>query len=268
MHRKLLDGDVYFVANASNRAVAAQASVRVAGRTPEWWDPFTGETSGALFRTSDERTVVELRLAPYESRVLLFSKATGRKRAASEAPVQTMDLSTTWDVTFTRTGRHIVMDHLRSWTNDEETRFYSGEAVYEKRIQVPSVFIQAGSKIVLDFGPGSAVEAVSTVNPGMRALLESPVRESAIVFVNGQRAGAVWRPPFEIDIARYLHPGKNVLRIAVQNLAINEMAGKALPDYRLLNLRYGERFVPQDMQDVKPLPAGILGPVQLQLRPK
>jgi hypothetical protein len=41
------------------------------------------------------------------------------------------------------------------------------------------------------------------------------------------------------------------------------MAGHAQPDYKLLNLRYGERFQPQDMKDLQPLPAGLLGPVQL-----
>lgn len=97
----------------------------------------------------------------------------------------------------------------------------------------------------------------------MRALLESPVRESAIVFVNGRRAGAVWHPPYEVDITAYVHAGNNQLRIAVGNLAINEMAGRALPDYTLLNLRYGKRFTPQDMQSVRPEPSGIVGPLRL-----
>jgi hypothetical protein len=81
--------------------------------------------------------------------------------------------------------------------------------------------------------------------------------------VNGQRAGVVWRPPYKIDITRYIHEGKNELRIVVGNTAINELAGQALPDYRLLWDRYGMLFVPQDMHDLHPLPSGILGPVTL-----
>ena len=54
---------------------------------------------------------------------------------------------------------------------------------------------------------------------GMRALLESPVREAAIVYINGQRAGSVWHPPYEIDITGLLHAGENTLRIVVANLA-------------------------------------------------
>lgn len=60
-----------------------------------------------------------------------------------------------------------------------------------------------------------------------------------------------------------LHAGQNQLRIVVGNLAINEMAGRALPDYRLLNLRYGKRFQSQDLENLCPLPSGILGPVSL-----
>jgi hypothetical protein len=41
------------------------------------------------------------------------------------------------------------------------------------------------------------------------------------------------------------------------------MAGQPLPDYRLLRARYGMLFVPQDMQNLQPLPSGMLGPVTL-----
>jgi hypothetical protein len=100
----------------------------------------------------------------------------------------------------------------------------------------------------------------------MRALLEGPVRESALVYVNGQLAGSVWHPPYQVDISQCVRPGANSLRIVVANLAINEMAGRSLPDYRLLNLRYGTRFSPQGFENLQPLPAGILGPLRIVLR--
>ncbi len=53
------------------------------------------------------------------------------------------------------------------------------------------------------------------------------------------------------------------MRIVVYNSAINELAGRAPRDYRLLNSRYGERFVPQDVEDIKPLPSGLLTAPQL-----
>lgn len=66
-------------------------------------------------------------------------------------------------------------------------------------------------------------------------------------------------PPYEIDVTAHLLPGANRLRVVVANLAINHLAGRPLPTYRLLNLRYGERFVPQDMKDLKPVPSGCSG---------
>jgi len=97
----------------------------------------------------------------------------------------------------------------------------------------------------------------------MRAYLESPVREGAQVYVNDQLAGYVWHPPYRIDISHYLKAGKNELRIVVGNTAINELAGETQPDYRLLRDRYGLLFDPQGMQDLKPLPSGILGKITL-----
>jgi hypothetical protein len=98
---------------------------------------------------------------------------------------------------------------------------------------------------------------------GIHAKLEGPVREAAVVWVNGRRAGSVWCPPYHIDVTEFLKSGENSLRIVVANTAINHMAGRALPDYRLLNLRYGERFQPQDMDKVQPVASGLLGPIRI-----
>jgi hypothetical protein len=69
--------------------------------------------------------------------------------------------------------------------------------------------------------------------------------------------------PFRVDVTALAHPGRNTFRVEVANLAINHMAGVALPDDRLLNLRYGTRFEPQDMDKVQPVPSGLMGPVRL-----
>jgi len=97
----------------------------------------------------------------------------------------------------------------------------------------------------------------------MRAWLESPVREAAMVEVNGRPAGAVWHPPYEVAVTGLIHAGENRIRVRIGNLGINALSGQSLPKYRLLDSRYGERFQPQDMENLQPLPAGLLGPVSL-----
>ena len=100
----------------------------------------------------------------------------------------------------------------------------------------------------------------------MRAWLESPVREAAQVYVNGKLAGAVWKPPFEVDVTGLIKTGENTLRIVVANTALNVLAKGPLPDYKALIAKYGDRFQPQDMQSVQALPSGMMGPVRLVAR--
>ena len=97
----------------------------------------------------------------------------------------------------------------------------------------------------------------------MRALLEGPIREAAVVMVNGQRVGSVWHPPYALDVTKQLRVGENIIEIQVANTAINLLAGRVPADYRLLNLRYGERFTMQDMNNLEPIPSGLLGIPQL-----
>jgi hypothetical protein len=85
-----------------------------------------------------------------------------------------------------------------------------------------------------------------------------------VVTINGKVAGSVWRAPFQVEVGGLLHPGANEIRIEVANTAINELAGQTLPDYKLLRLKYGDRFQPQDMNNLEPLPSGILGAVKLR----
>ena len=101
----------------------------------------------------------------------------------------------------------------------------------------------------------------------MRALLESPVREAAQVWVNGKSAGSVWKPPYRVDVSGLLKVGGNAIKIVVANTAMNEMAKGPLPDYKELTAKYGERFQAQDMQAVQALPSGILKVLKRSLMP-
>lgn len=176
------------------------------------------------------------------------------------------DLGRDWTLTLPNAagkgaGTHSMME-LRSWTDSEASRFFSGIGVYRKAVELDAEQL-AGRRVVLDFGPGTALASSSKVPNGMRAMYESPVREAAEVWVNGKRAGSVWHPPYRVDVTSLLAPGVNQIEVRVANLAVNALAGRMLPDYRLLSLRYGQRFVPQDTGLIAPQPSGMLGPVKL-----
>jgi hypothetical protein len=265
IHRHLSDADVYFVANTSNLRQTVSATFRVAGLQAEWWDPFSGKVAPAKVATSSAAgTTIALDLEPYGSRVLVFSKRTLPK--AASVPVEkappAIDLSTGWQVSIGANTKPLVMDHLQSWTENEATRYFSGTAVYEKEVTLPGDFPPTGISARLDFGEGKPLRE-QNLRSGMQTWLDAPVREAAVVYVNDRRAGSVWCPPYSLDIGDFLRPGNNRIRIVVANLALNYMAGRRLPDYRLLNLRYGERFQAQDMDKVQPVPSGLLGPIRL-----
>ena len=211
-------------------------------------------------------TTVELNLAPYESRVLVYADRAGPPEHPTHGTVEVLDISSDWKVQFTALNRSVEMRELRSWTDDDATKFFSGTATYTRPVTVPDSFLNSGREVVLTFGEGRPVTPTAGPANGMRAWFESPVREAAIVTINGRRVGAIWRPPYEIDVTKLLKRGVNSFHIEVANLAINEMAGRSLPDYKLLNLRYGVRFQPQDMENLQPLTSGMMGPIRVITR--
>jgi alpha-L-rhamnosidase len=258
VHRNLPYSAIYFLANTSNRPVRGKAEFRVNG-TAAWWDPFTGKTSQAG---------MDLDLAPYESRVLVFSKEGAPAIPAMSGPgIPPVDVSGNWSVKFPDAPA-VQMATLKPWTDDESRKFYSGTATYERAVTVPPAMLRAGQRVFLNFGEGTVVDPASErrAPSGMRAWLESPVREAAQVFVNGKPAGAVWKAPFEVEITGLLKPGENAIRVVVANLALNVLAKGPLPDYKELTAKYGDKFQAQDMVSVRSLPAGMLGPVTLVAR--
>jgi hypothetical protein len=264
IHRKLATGDLYFIANTSNQFHHVRAAFRRAAKHAAWLDPFTGETSAV-----ENPTAVDFDLQPYESRLILFAdSATSpeKRRPPLRAPSRTVDLSTDWKVTFTGTNQTVTMPVLRSWSDDPALKYYSGEASYLRTFDLSAQDLNSGASSVLDFGPGTPIEEPNPLPQfSMKAYFEGPIREAAEVYVNDMRAGFVWHPPYTIDVTGFLTVGTNRLRIIVANTAINSLAGHALPTYRLLNERYGERFTPQDMLNLQALPSGILGGLKLNL---
>jgi hypothetical protein len=268
VHRRTADAEIYFVANTSNTAQQVKATFRVERLKPEWWNPFDGSVGTASVEGQAAKgTTIKIELEPYGSRVLVFSRRTLSPPPSRRTPKLegAMDLSTGWRVAFGSDGTPGRVEKLKSWTEDEATRYFSGVAVYEKELSVTQQFINTNTTLRLDFGESKAI-APQALRAGMRAWLEGPVREAAVVYINDRRAGSVWCPPYSLDITGMLRAGENRIRILVGNTAMNRMAGHSLPDYRLLNLRYGERFQAQDMDKVQPIPSGLLGPIRLMPR--
>jgi len=260
VHRKLAFADVYFLANTSNQPVHGAAEFRIQGAQAAWWNPFNGKVEKA-----DGGNRIDLNLAPYESRVIVFSKdQVAAPRPPTGPAVPAIDISAGWTAVFAGSPQPVAMDRLTSWTDLEAYKYFSGQATYEKTVTLGPSFVSSGRAVWLDFGAGTPVTAQERRSgSGMRAMLESPVREAAVVYVNGKAAGSVWRPPYEVEVSGLLRAGENHIRVVVANLAINTLSHQPPPDYRPLIQKYGDRFQDQDMANLQPLASGLLGPIRL-----
>ncbi|MFP5249838.1 MAG: glycosyl hydrolase [Acidobacteriota bacterium] len=265
IHRRLAASDIYFVANTGNRPIDGFLHFRAARQSIEAWDPDSGDV--LLARGDAGNARVSVHLAPYESRVFVLSgDAPAHRVQAVTSPAasrQLADLSTGWRVRFRDSPADQPLAALASWTEIPGRQFYSGEADYTRRFALPAA-PAPGTRLLVDFGSGTPVVNDRPPGaPGMHALLDPPIREAAIVLVNGRRVGALWHPPYRMNITSFVRPGENLIEVRVYNTAINELAGQPPRDNAALYARYGKRFEPQDMQNLKPVPSGLLGPVRL-----
>jgi hypothetical protein len=264
IHRKLADSDIYFVANTENRPVDASIHFRTARSGLEAWDPDSGKVLEAQELHGDSR--IELTLAPYESRIFILrdhpERSPQQQRASAANERQIADLSSGWQLRFP-SDKPQTLSSLTSWTDLPEKKYYSGEGTYSRSITLTRA-LDAHTRVWLDFGAGTpTTDPRPQGSNGIRALLDPPIREAAVVFVNGQRVGSLWHPPYRIDISAFIHGGKNAVDVHVYNTAINLLAGQPPRNYTALRARYGRRFDPQDMDNLQPVPSGLFGSIHL-----
>ena len=282
IRRKLPDADIYFVANTGNTPLHTPAhfSTRFANYTV--LDPDTGKETAS----GPAQTAVDLTLAPYESRVLIFSNT--NSAAAHKTTAQSHELlalSDDWHVSFPALHKDVTEHTLREWSAmDPALLHYSGAAVYTRDFtldHIPHSTIELavdGGKAIPGAPNSTPAEGplpgvagpdglpnpqITRTGPGMHAWFDPPVREGALVLINGKPAGALWHPPYRLDITPLLKPGINHIEIDVFNTALNAWSAIPPHDYTALKAKYGDRFQMQDLDQVKPLPSGILGSISL-----
>jgi len=246
VHRKIDDTDVYWVNNRNNRFEDIDATFRVSGKTPELWNPETGNINEVSYEIKNGLTTASLQLKPNDAIFIVFRNRTDK--LLGELPVkakkQLAVLEGTWDISFQPdrgAPEKIVMEKLSSWSENEDTgvKYFSGTATYSKSIQVPRQWIQSSGNIVMDLGE---------------------VKNIAEVVINGESIGIAWKAPFRVDITDKLIEGENRLDIKVTNLWVNRLIGDQQPGIERTYTYTTQAFY----QGNSPLlPSGLLGPVTI-----
>lgn len=245
VHRRLADGDVYWVSQRNARAEDVEATFRVAGKAPELWHPDTGVVEPASYRIADGRTIVPLHLDPNDAVFVVFRKAATAASRTVPRPVETMldTVGGAWEVKFQPdrgAPARVTLPALSSWHEnpDAGVKYFSGAGAYSKTVQASAGWFKTSSRILLDLGD---------------------VKNIAEVRVNGRALGILWKAPFRVDVTPALKPGDNALEIKVTNLWVNRLIGDQQPDAAR---KYTYTAIQFYRADSPLLPSGLIGPVR------
>ena len=243
IHRKLADGDLYFIDNRSDHDESVDALFRVSGRQPELWRAETGAAQPVSFKIADGRTTVPLHLEPWGTVFVVFRKPAAAASQIVLAPTEETlaTISGPWTVSF-QLGRgapaSIAMNSLSDWSRSDDpgVKYFSGIGTYTKTVQASADWFKKDSQIILDLGD---------------------VKNLAVVTINGIEIGEVWHAPYRVDVSAAIKPGANQITIKVINAWVNRLIGDEQPG--------AEKITFADVKPYKvnsPLqPSGLLGPV-------
>lgn len=251
IHRKLEDGDAYFISNQENKAISTTLEFRVTGKSPELWDATMGTQRDLVsYSQKGETTIVPIILEPNGSAFIIFRKDVQNGSTTNlvlnfPVPQKEIEIKNPWLVTFDPQmrgpGKSVIFNKLMDWSNhsDEKIKYYSGKAVYATTFNADK--LKVGEQMFINLGNVMAIAKVK---------------------VNNIEVGGVWTAPYQLDITKALKPGENRLEISVVNTWVNRLIGDMkLPIEQrktwLFTNPYNEY---SDLQS-----SGLIGPVVLKI---
>jgi hypothetical protein len=250
VHRKLADGDLYFLDNRGDHDTDIDATFRIVGKAPELWYAETGEVKLASYKIADGHTTVPLHFEPWGTVFVVFRKPT-RVTSVTRPTLQEATLTEVdgpWDLSFQPdrgAPATVKLDKLISWSDsaDSGVKYFSGSGTYVKTIEAPADWFTPAGKLWIDLGD---------------------VKNLAEVSLNGKSLGVVWHAPYRVDVTGILKPGANQLAIKVINAWVNRLIGDQQPDAKV---KYTFATI-KAYSASSPLQAsGLLGPVRVLREP-
>lgn len=230
--RSVGQGWIDFFANLYDQP--KQAVLRVSDPEGAWW--FDAATGTAAPVTQSSKGIVMLALRPYESRFLIRGvKMPATLKREDTASLLTVNLTgrtwalPTWDLAVGTEKRH---GGLFDWRNDKGLRYAGEEGVYTATVN--GFEARKGAQYLLRVG----------LVPG-----------TAMIRVNGQKAGSASIPPGDVDVTPYLHDGANLIEILYRPSPRNAQIGLALKGDKSV------AYLKRRSQSL--VPAGLPGPISL-----
>jgi hypothetical protein len=293
IHRRTSDADIYYIANRNDRPEYIRAEFRVQGKTPELWNPETGEIIDcSIYDVYENHTRIPLSLDPFGSTFVVFRKPSAEhydyishnnQTLFPELPRDTFPFApyiqtTENNIIPTLSGEYI----LRKTSGTKQKIIAKADTILISstwNVSFASPFdekhnITLNNLVRWENHPDTFVryysgtaEYVNTIEltaeqlSGKTVYLNlGAVHNMAEVFVNEKYAGLWWHFPFANNISPLLKVGRNDIRLRIVNLWPNRLIGDArLPE----NRRRTRTNIIKFTADTPLYPSGLEGPVSL-----
>ncbi|HXY41413.1 MAG TPA: glycosyl hydrolase, partial [Vicinamibacteria bacterium] len=232
--------EIFFFANASRTdAVDTVARFPTGSRLPWRWDPETGERAEVPWR--ERRDELSLHLEPLESLLLVYEPADAQVAAGSpparlRSGADPLPVVAPWEVAF---------------------RPAAG-APFERRVpQLFDLSLAAGDPSISGFGGVAGYRAeFEWADVSLSLLSLGTVNGISSVRLNGRPLGVRWYGRHLYDTGGALKKGRNVLEVEVTTTLGN-----------LMRTRENDASTRRWAWWFPPIPAGLVGPVQLMKPP-
>ncbi len=238
VHRRDGDRNIYWVRNFSGKEVDTDIVLRDAQGTLSVLNPVNGKPVYGALRNE------KLHLGADDA---LFIVADPSAEPVAEPqplkPAGEVALNSPWSVSFDGLDAPVgtrKWKKLSSLTESDETqvKYFSGTTTYSNSFNLSKKNLPAALSI--DLGE---------------------VGQMADVYVNGEHVDFLWKAPYKACYEGKLKPGKNTIEVKVVNVWVNRLIGDAQPGAQ----KHSYCPVPFYNADSPLLPAGLMGPVKLEL---
>ena len=277
--------DFYLLRNTTGEWVSKNISFRQPEKSPELWDPVSGEIIPiSVFVRTEDHIRLPLSLPPYGSYFVVFRNEkvdpvytslvkegtriqytaqgfyfpdSGTYQVEKENTTvniennpQVLTLEGPWKITFPKNWGapdSIAFPSLTSWSEsmDLGVRYFSGMGTYRKKFEFSLKPEGQHDRVYLDL---------------------AEVVEAGEVWLNGKSLGLTWTKPHRFDITDIIKQGMNELKVEVANTWSNRMTGDAITGekYTHTNIVVANKFV-TPWKDVPLKKSGMIGPVTVQV---
>ncbi len=285
-----------------DRYEQVECAFRIKGRTPELWDPLTGQMQEIItWREENGYTIIPLHLEPEGSRFIVFRKKTysphvikiykdgkaffpGNEYKRADKPmIEIFKTGSGISSIVTTPGNYVlawsngqtstvscphpnaILPLTGAWQISFDTAWGGPARIQVDTLQSWTAFKDAGIK----YYSGTAVYKKSFTVSGDRLKMAkvmldlNNVLEMASITINGHKMAVRWCAPFQFDVTRYVRAGDNQLEVEVVNLWPNRLIGDSRLPREERRTHTNIKKFEQPGSEKYLRESGLLGPVVL-----